>query len=280
MLRCAGAALGGGSARLDAEVLLAHCLDKDRAWLYTWPEKILNATEYSLFKTLLTRRIKGEPVAYLTGVREFWSLNFKVTRDTLIPRPDTELLVTLAIEQLSRLKHTADADGGKDAIHVLDLGCGCGAIGIAVAVECPWVTVDAVDISPAAVAVTNENAQRLGIHITASVSDWFASVSRKNYHMILSNPPYIASDDPHLQNLELVHEPRNALCSDGAGLGDITRIASKAKAYMAENALLLIEHGMTQGDDVQKIIRDHGYQFIATHQDIEKRDRVTGGRKG
>lgn len=205
------------SARADAEILLAHCLQKPRSYLFTWPEKEVGQTLAAEFTRLVDARERGVPVAHLTGFREFWTLNLKVTPDTLIPRPETELLVETALTKLA----------GKQV--VLDLGTGTGAIALALACEVPALHIIAADIFPTALAVAKENAQAHAIrNVQFILSDWFDALPAQRFDLIVSNPPYIEVQDPHLAQGDVRFEPPGALVSGDDGLHDIRRIIQDA----------------------------------------------------
>ncbi|MBB5212787.1 peptide chain release factor N(5)-glutamine methyltransferase [Microbulbifer hydrolyticus] len=256
------------SPRLDLEVLLCHLLGKSRAWLYTWPEHQLDAGLQAQFEQLLERRIAGEPVAHLTGSREFWSLPLKVNRSTLIPRPDTEVLVEVVLALCPQEK-----------LALLDLGTGTGAIALALASEKPGWSITAVDKMPAAVALAQENRDRLGFdHVSVLQSDWFSALDTQRFDVIVSNPPYIDTQDPHLREGDVRFEPRSALVAEEQGLADIRRIAADARTFLAANGLLLVEHGWEQGKAVRGIFTEAGYDEVETRLDYAGRERVTLGR--
>lgn len=250
--------------RLDAEVLLAYCLERDRSYLFTWPEKTLPEQQTTQFKQLIARRAEHVPLAHLTGTREFWSLEFNVTPDTLIPRADTELLVELSLDLLG----TAPGP-------VLDLGTGSGVIAISIAHEMPDIRVDAVDFSTGALAIAKDNARQNKTHVNFVLSSWYTNVRHSDYRLIVSNPPYLAADDSHLGRDGLQFEPRSALVADDNGLEDIRTIIAHASEFSCDNAAILIEHGYTQGADVRALMHAQGFQQVTTHTDIESRERVT-----
>lgn len=255
------------SARLDAELLLAHVLQKPRSFLFTWPEHQPDDGEKAVFELLLARREAGEPVAFLLGYREFFGHSFRVTPDTLIPRPDTELLVEAVLSRLS----------ASDSLDVLDLGTGTGAIAVSVALERPDWRVLAADISPETLRVAEENARRLGArNARFVVSDWFESVPER-FDAIVSNPPYIASADPHLDEGDVRFEPRAALVSGEDGLDDIRTLVSSASHFLRVNGLLALEHGYDQGEPVHALMRQHGYRKVETLHDMAGHPRVTMG---
>ena len=256
------------SAKLDAELLLCHCLQKSRTWLYTWPEQTLTDSQQSLFQSLIERRANGEPLAYLTGVREFWSQSFEVTSDTLIPRPDTETLVEHCLKKLK---------GSNGPF--LDLGTGSGVIAICIAIERPDIEVYATDSSDAALKIATANASRLNAKINFNQSDWFEDIATTAFSVIASNPPYIAADDPHLQSGGLSYEPISALRSCDNGFGDITAIINEAPAYLRTGGWLLLEHGHSQGRQTRDTMLERGFRQVTTEQDLSGNDRVTFGQK-
>ncbi len=271
LLQRATAAIEGvsDSARLDAELLLADCLKVDRSHFYAWPDKAVEPVVAERFAQAIDRRVQGEPLAYITGYREFWSLRFKVTTDTLIPRPETELLVELAIELLDK----NPAPTGK----LLDLGTGSGAIAISIALERPNTLVHATDNSTAALDIAKDNATRLGARVTFHQSDWLQDIPVARYQLIVSNPPYIDPDDPHL--FDLRYEPQQALIAGSQGLADIAAISHQALAFLDDAGWLLLEHGADQGDAVRVQLQRAGYKNVNTLTDLEGRDRVTRGQK-
>ncbi len=254
---------GSDSPLLDAQVLLAHVLDKETIYLLTWPERALSAEQKAQFEELVQRRINGVPVAHLVGMREFWSLPLKVNDSTLIPRPDTEILVESALEICPD-----DAD-------ILDLGTGTGAIILALASERPQAKCVAIDFSQDAIQLATENAQQLNIaNVLFKQSNWFANVDGQ-YDLIVSNPPYIDENDHHLQQGDVRFEPLSALVAANKGLADIELIAKQAVAYLKEGGALLIEHGFEQGAMVRRILQDAGYTGIKTIKDYGGNERVT-----
>lgn len=268
LLKQAQLALDSDTRALDCELLLGHCLGKNRTYLYTWPEREVDSAVALKFQVLLQRRQRGEPVAHLIGTREFWSLPLRVNDSTLIPRPDTERLVEVALA----LPLRADA-------RVLDLGSGTGAIALALASENPGWGVHGVDIAPEAVELARQNACDLHIaNAQFSQSDWFSCVDAQRFDLIVSNPPYIAEDDPHLTQGDVRFEPRRALVAAQNGLAAIIDIAMHAKAYLRERGWLLFEHGYDQGPAVRSQLAQLGYGDISTWQDWGGNERVTGGR--
>src|SRR6185312_15239860 len=223
------------------------------------------------FEALVARRAAGEPVAYLTGRRGFWTLELEVTPATLIPRPETELLVELALERLPR----------DMACRVADLGTGSGAIALAIASERPQAQVVATDASADALAVARRNAQRQGFgNVRFVQGDWLAPLAGERFALIVSNPPYIEAADPHLARGDLRYEPAAALASGADGLDDIRRIIADAPAHLEAGGWLLFEHGWNQGDAARALLREAGYAQVFTAQDLEARDRVSGGKTG
>lgn len=255
------------SARLDAEVLLAFSLQKTRVYLYTWPEAELSAEAQTQFEGLIQTRANGEPIAYLTGTQEFWSLPLMTDRHTLIPRADTELLVELALEY-------APANTQR----VLDLGTGTGAIALALAHERPAWQVTGVDRVAEAADLATRNAEALNISNAHFLqSDWFVALGDEAFDLIVSNPPYIDAADGHLREGDVRFEPRSALVADNAGLADIERITKTACAHLIPGGFLLFEHGWQQGAAVRECLTAAGFNAVTTHQDLAGRDRVTLG---
>lgn len=258
------------SPRLDAELLLCHVLTVSRSYLFAHPQQVLTPEQVQDFQALLARRQRGEPIAYLLGAREFWSFTLKVTPEVLIPRPDTELLVE---QSLARLPLNI-------AAQVLELGTGSGAIAIAIARERPEITLTATDISPDSLKVAAENAAQLSVSRIQFVnSDWFQSVPQQVFDMIVSNPPYIAADDPHLQQGDVVHEPYGALVAAAQGLADLREIIETGFPYLKTRGWVLLEHGYTQGAAVRELFQQAAYQQVITYQDLAGLDRVTVGQK-
>lgn len=256
------------SARLDAEVLLAHALGVTRTYLYTWPDRPLTAEALARAQELLEQRARGVPVAYLTGRQEFWSLSLTVSEATLIPRPETELLVELALERLTT----------EQATSVLDLGTGSGAIALAIASERPLARVTAVDSSREALAVTDINAQRLGLRLELFEGDWYTPVADRTFDIIVSNPPYIGRDEPEPQLGDSRFEPRQALIAESHGLADLTRIVEQAPAHLPANGWLLVEHGYRQGPACRELFTTAGFSDVETARDLQGHERVTFGR--
>lgn len=265
-------ALRGARSRLapgEAELLLMHVLERGHGWLYAHGRDPLPAAAATRFGRLVERREAGEPVAYLTGRRGFWSLDLRVGPDTLIPRAETERLVELALERLP-----AGTPG-----RVADLGTGSGAIALAIASERPRLQVVATDASAAALGVARDNAVALGLaNVEFRHGDWFAPLVGERFRLVASNPPYIARDDPHLARGDLRHEPARALASGADGLDDLRVIARAAGAHLEPGGWLLLEHGHDQGPAVRELLRAAGFLEVATATDLEGRDRVGLGR--
>jgi release factor glutamine methyltransferase len=257
------------SALLDAEVLLCLALDKQRSHLRAWPEKILQPEQLATFFALLEQRQQGTPIAFITGNREFWSRDFLVTPDVLIPRPDTELLIELSLQLIPT----------DSPVKVIDLGTGSGIIAITLAAERPNAQISAVDFSVAALRIAKINADKHKINtILFYQSDWFANVPKTRFDLIISNPPYIAEHDSHLQQGDIRFEPLSALCSAEQGLKDIKHITGTARTYLEPGGHLLIEHGYDQQQQVQGIFKDFTYDNVQTYNDLSGRPRVTYGQ--
>lgn len=258
------------SPRLDAEMLLAHALGQDRSYLRAWPERAPAPAQAARFESLLARRQAGEPVAHLLGVREFWSLDLHVTPDTLIPRPETELLVERAL-----LRIPADHPAT-----VADLGTGSGAIALAIASERPRAQVLATDRAAAALAVARRNAAAHAIDtVEFREGDWCAGLPADSFDVILSNPPYIAAQDPHLAQGDARFDPRSALVSGPDGLDDLRRLIPAALACLKPGGWLLVEHGYDQGPALVRLFEAAGYQGIQDHADLAGKSRMTEGKR-
>lgn len=270
LLADAIARLGRGDARLDAELLLAHVLGKSRAWLFAWPEYELDTAQQATFERTVAARERGEPIAYLTGHREFWSLDLAVTPDVLIPRHETERLVEVALAHIS-----VDRD-----VRIADLGTGSGAIALALAHERPRASVLATDASRAALDVARDNARRLDVrNVTFVEGNWCEALGRECFDLIVSNPPYIAASDQHLDVGDLRHEPKSALISGADGLDAIRRIVADAHAHLHPGARLVIEHGWDQAEHVRAMFAAAGYADIGSARDAAGHERVTFGAK-
>lgn len=253
----------------DASVLLAHAVDQSPAWLYAHAGDEVDARIAARYEHLLLRRIAGEPVAYLTGTRGFWRFNLKVTPATLVPRPETELLVELALQRMP-----ADRD-----LRVADLGTGSGAIALALASERARAAVVATDASAAALAVAHANAVALGIaNVEFREGDWLAPLAGERFDLIASNPPYVAIGDPHLGQGDLRFEPAAALSSGIDGFDAIRAIARGAASHLLAGGWLLLEHGWEQGPQVRVLLAQSGFSEITSERDLGHRERVTLGR--
>lgn len=257
------------SAQLDSQILLSHTLKTNRAYLYTHPQQLLSAVQQQQFEQLLDRRDHGDPIAYIVGQREFWSLNLMVNASVLIPRSDTELLVETVLSILPY----------NQPLHIADLGTGSGAIGLALAHERPQWHITASDNSEAALKVAAKNKEQLRLaNIKFVHSDWYQSLNSKKFDAIVSNPPYIVEQDPHLQQGDLRFEPQNALRSGKDGLNAIRTLITNAAAHLQSSAPLLIEHGYQQAPAVQNLFKQQNWQDIQTLNDLAGKARLTMAR--
>ncbi len=257
------------SPRVDGEWLLAAALDKPLSYLRTWPEREVPAEVAERFAASLARRRQGEPVAYILGRQGFWSLELDVAPDTLIPRPDTELLVETALGLLH----------GSAAARVLDLGTGTGAIALALASERPGWQVLGVDRVESAVALAERNRQRLDLrNVQFMRSDWFSALANERFALIASNPPYIPSGDPHLTQGDVRFEPRSALVAGDDGLDDIRLIVDQAPRHLEAEGWLLLEHGYDQAEAVRRLLVARGFDQVRSHTDLGGNPRVSLGR--
>ena len=258
------------SPLLDAEVLLGFVLNKPRTYLRAWCDNTLTDQQQAAFATLIQQRQQGTPIAYLTGTREFWSRDFMVTPDVLIPRPDTELLIDLSLELIPE----------NQTVKLIDLGTGSGIIAVTLAAERPNAHVTAVDASLAALSIAKHNARQHRLtNIEFYQSDWFSNVPNSLFDLVISNPPYIDSDDEHLKQGDVRFEPKTALIAKDHGLCDIQIIADKARNYLKPAGHLLIEHGYNQASQVQAIFTALAYDKVQSYQDLSGQPRVTYGRK-
>ncbi len=254
------------SPALDAELLLAFCIDKNRSYLFTWPDNIINEIQLAHFNDLIEKRLTDYPVAYLLGTKAFWTLDLLVTPDVLIPRPETELLVEIALQKISKI----------NTPRILDLGTGSGAIALALASERPNAKITACDYSSKALKVAKENARNNALEkqLTFIESDWFSNISDNEYDLIVSNPPYIAADDPHLKQT-IRHEPQQALVANNEGMKDIETIIIDSKKYLKKGNWLMIEHGYNQKEQTLALFSQHGYVEALNYQDIAQNPRLT-----
>ncbi len=270
LLRNASARLGADAdARNESAILLAHACGRDRAWLIAHANDVLPAASGDRFRELVDRRAMGEPVAYLTGRQGFWTLDLDVRPGVLIPRPETELLVQLALERIA-----PDAPS-----RVADLGTGSGAVALAIARERPCAHLVGIDESDEALAIATANARRLGIdNVEFRSSDWMrAFAADEVFDLIVGNPPYLAADDPHLADGDLRFEPPAALVGGYDGLEAIRTITREARRHLRQGGELLLEHGAAQGEAVRAISAAQGYNRIRTWRDLAQHERVTGG---
>jgi len=262
-------ALEASDAKFEAQLLLQNVLNVNRAWLLAHEHDTLPSKTNTDFEALLTRRLAGEPVAYILGYREFYGLNLVVTPDTLIPRPDTETLVEAALEK-------APAD---TRCSILDLGTGTGAVALAIAKHRPHAQVMALDASHAALRIAEHNAKQLGLaHVNFTLSHWFSAVEGERFNLIVSNPPYIEQHDPHLSQGDLRFEPMSALASGADGLDDIREIIAHSLIHLLPQGWLMLEHGYNQAQLVADLMAESGLVDINTIQDLGGNDRVTIGK--
>lgn len=254
------------SPRADIELLLCEVLGRPRSFLFTWPDKILSADQQTRFEQLLVRRKQGEPVAHLLGYRDFWTLRLKVSPDTLIPRPDTETLVEQALALLP-----------DTPARVADLGTGTGAIALALASERPQWRLIATDLHPGAVVLARENALAHQLNNVEILQGSWCQPLSGQFDMIVSNPPYIDPEDPHLRQGDVRFEPLSALTAEDKGMADIRTIAEQARALLQPGGWLLFEHGYEQGEAVRDLLQQLGYAQVCTRRDLGDNDRVTQG---
>lgn len=255
-------------ARLDARVLASHTWGVDAAWLIAHDTDALSDAQTAAFQTLLSQRLEGRPIAYLVGMREFYGRPFQVSPDVLIPRPDTELLVELALARLPT----------DQPLDILDLGTGSGCIAITLALERPLARVTAVDRSAAALAIARRNADNLNAHVEFLASDWFSALAGRRFDLIVGNPPYIAQTDPHLARGDVRFEPMTALTAGHDGLDDLRRLIPAACAHLNPGGSLLLEHGYDQAEAVQALLRMNRIQPAQSWADLAGILRVSGGK--
>jgi len=274
MMTVAQALVQSGLVPVDAQVLLAYVVGNTRAWLTAHADESLTPNEAARFFSLATRRRNGEPIAYLTGVREFWGLSLLVTQNVMIPRPETETLVERALARLAPDR----------ALHVLDLGTGSGAIALALARERPQAQIVATDVSEAALRVADANARRLGLYNVSFIlaADWYDRVkltpSRAAFDVIVSNPPYIAAGDRHLGEGDLRFEPMASLTPGGNGLSALSTIIGGAPQWLTPGGWLIVEHGYDQQDDVRALFESAGFVDLESTRDLAGIPRVCAGK--
>jgi release factor glutamine methyltransferase len=265
--RCLSALSAG---RVEAEILLAQSLSAPRSFLYANPELELPDARTAEYRALLRRRARGEPMAYITGHREFWSLRLQITPDVLIPRHETELLVESALEFLP----------AGECARVADLGTGSGAVALAIASERPHSEIHGTDTEPAAVDLARRNARELGLErVHFHTGSWFSPLSGP-FGLVVSNPPYIGHDDPHLREGDCRFEPRQALTDNADGLAALREIIMQAPDWLASGGWLMLEHGRDQGAAVRELMAAQGFEQVATRRDLAGHERVTLGRAG
>ena len=261
---------------IEAYCLVSHVIKKDKSFLLTYPEYEVSVSDAEAVRALVRRRLDGEPIAYILGSRDFWTLTLKVTKDTLIPRADTETLVEQALVEAQKWLH---AGLSPEKLRILDLGTGSGAVALALKKELPQAMVDAIDYSEGACAVAQENANNLNLPIKVWRSDWFSAIKEQHqYHIIVSNPPYIAEGDEHLSKGDLRYEPRTALVAPMRGLKDLVKIVRLAPKYLVNEGSLLVEHGFNQGGEVKSLFHDADFTSVETVRDLGQNERVTKGQ--
>ena len=268
LLKTAADRIGGDSPRLDAELLLSHVTGLGRTSFRAWPEREVSAEQAEQFRSLVAQRASGQPIAYLLGEQEFWSLPLKVSSSTLIPRPDTECVVEAALS----LELPANA-------RVLDLGTGTGAIALALASEQPGWQIMASDRVEEAVALARDNSQQLGLPITVVQSHWFDQIPAGTFDLLISNPPYIPASDRHLKEGDVRFEPESALVAGEDGLDDIRLLVTEGLDWLNLNGWMLLEHGYDQGEAVRDLFAKAGWRNIETRKDYGGNDRMTLARK-
>ena len=253
--------------KLESQLLLCLSCEIEQNFLFAHPEKTLNERQLDAFNSVLQRREKGEPLAYITGTKEFWSLAFIVNKHVLIPRPETELLVELTLKKIACIKSP----------RILELGTGSGAIAISIATERPDCDVTATDNSLEALDVAELNAQKHNVTIQLKQSDWYKEIKNEKFDVIVSNPPYIEEGDPHLDEKVFLHEPQNALISKNNGLYSLSVIISNASYFLAPSGILIIEHGFQQAESVKRLLCDANFNNVISSKDIAGHLRCTSG---
>ena len=263
------------NAKLDANLLLQAVTKRSRSAIFAFGETELNETEQNQLNQMLERRTKGEPMAYILGEKEFWSLPLKVSSDTLIPRPDTERLVEVALDWANKRLEN------QESLQILDLGTGTGAIALALASELKQkAQVLGVDFKPEVVVLAESNRQTLQIeNARFQQSDWFSTLGNLQFDLIVSNPPYIDAQDEHLQIGDVRFEPLTALVADNHGLSDLQKIIENAPLYLKPNGALFLEHGWQQALNVQHIFHQNQWQAVETFKDYANLDRITKAEK-
>lgn len=254
---------------IDCEALLCFVLKINRTHLYAYPEQKLTIEQKNNYQELINNRKLGIPIAYLTGYKEFWSLKLQVSNATLIPRADTELLVEKTLEKINNKRNAK----------ILELGTGSGAIAIAIAKMRPDLQIIACDICDDALAIARNNAKLFAINnISFILSDWFTNITTNGFDAIISNPPYIAKNDPHLSQGDLRFEPRKALISGDDGLESLKHIIATSKSFLAKNGFIIVEHGYDQGDAINKLLKLHKFDEIVCWNDLSGNDRISCGK--
>lgn len=256
------------TARLEVRVLLGHVLSVDRTWLIAHELDPLQSEAIASYEELLGRRLAGEPIAYILGEKEFYGRTFRVTPDVLIPRPETELLVELALKRCSTI----------DKPRILDLGTGSGCIAITLALECPSSQVTALEESRAALEIARQNASKSGVDIEFVRSRWFEALDDRQFDIIVTNPPYVAPGDPHLLQGDVGHEPVGALVAGNKGLADIQEIVIQSRQHLRPGGALLLEHGYDQAEAVRELLIKNGYAQPETWRDLAGIERATGAK--
>ncbi len=255
------------SAALDAELLLAFCMQKDRSYLLAWTEVVPSVEQQTHFQQLIEKRLQGIPIAYLLDTKAFWTLELIVNPAVLIPRPETEHLVEIALEKIHHIPNPK----------ILDLGTGSGAIALALATERPDATIIAADASATALTIAQANKTKYQLdNVQLLQSDWFGAISAMHFNLIVSNPPYIETNDPHLQG-DIHYEPQQALTSGVDGLDAIRTIVTQAKAYLKPDSFLILEHGYNQGNRVRDLLTEASFNHVKSIKDYTQIERLSLG---
>ncbi len=261
-------ASNSNSAKLDAQLLVCHTCNTKLTKLLAYPGNELSNEQLTLFKLQLSRRSKGEPIAYITGKKEFWSLDFIVNKHVLVPRPESELLVEITLDLIAE----------KQTPRIMDLGTGSGAIAISIAKERSDCVVVATDISKQALDVANLNAAKHEAPIQFIYSNWYKKIGNEKFDVIICNPPYVAEDDPQLHQNVTRYEPSKAVISNDNGLQDLKLVIAGANQYLSSQGSLIVEHGFVQATEVQQLFKKYGFKQVKTYKDLAQLDRVTCGR--